>query len=98
MKRYIKNASESIIHITDLFDSIESIVYTDDIFNYRHSIICSSENIDYMGYSDENLISLPKDELHSITDLDTLDRLYSLDKGLLTKSQKDRGAERFGER
>lgn len=89
MKIYIKSNSEQIFHITDLFDKIESVVYTDDITTFKRSSIECSENDIYMDYSDDELLSLPKNELKSITDLDVLDRLRALDRNILTRYQKD---------
>lgn len=97
MKRLIR-AGEDAIKIRsfgDLFDRFDAIVYVDDI-NSTEKVYGSSETeLDYDMYSDDQLLSLPSEELYRITNLHTIDRLYNLDKTLLSPTQIDELAKLY---
>ena len=80
MKIYIRSNDENIRHITDLFNRIDSIIIVDDARTFRMSYINSSANVDYMTYSDDDLMLVPKTELQSIDDVSVLNRINNLSK------------------
>ena len=89
MKRYIRSDSVQEVNLSDLFNSIIRIVVVPDARDARYGSVYSASGYDYSGYSDEELLALSSLEVHEISDFETIERIFQLDRRKLSAEQQD---------
>ena len=88
-------------HLRDIIQHIDTVVVVDDVFNYHFSTdevideslyedeedieIYTEENL--LNLTDEQLLQIPKDQIHGFTNTELIERIYNLDKSLLSAKQ-----------
>lgn len=92
IKRY-KEEFFKEVHLRDLVKNIFLINIFDDVKDFHYYSECLDEEEDlvkedeYLFYSDSQLKELSLDIIRAFTNLELLDRLYKIDKELLTDAQ-----------
>lgn len=84
------------LHLRDIIKSIDMILIYDDVSDYHYfnkdtSLLEEDEDLteedEYLFYSDNMLSELPKDITKTFTSEELLDRLYKINRNILTTEQ-----------
>lgn len=105
----ILEKNNNLIHLKDVLKKISSIWVYNNVKNahftseYPIRIDEDAEVEDYpledlLDMSNENLLNVPLDILHSQTDLELLDRIAHLDKSKLTYTQLNRLKQKYSQK
>lgn len=91
----LKESNSNIRHLSDVVKKIDLFKVFADIDDAHYDIFDESlcedieddEQLFYLGWSDEQLKELAKEDTKDFTNFELLDRLYKLNKELLSKEQ-----------
>lgn len=74
-----RSTQHRVKHLSDLISEIDRVFIVEEAALFRRSMVSAeSDSIDYMLYSDCQLMSLPVDELHEITDIEVMERIVRI--------------------
>lgn len=89
MKRYIRSDTENgYIHLADILTNNVRIVFVTDVSDFDIRDITAASNPEYLYTNPHDLLNLSDDEIHQITDIETLVGIGRLDIDRLSPAQK----------